>query len=198
MDRRLLRALLLFPLVGCERVVGVTLPATQTRLVVEARLERPRDVTATGRQEVHLTTTDSYFSKTTPPAVRGATVRVADDSGRVVAFTESTTRPGWYETNGLIISVGRKYTLRITWLGDEYVSTETALPSVAIDSLYFSKRTGDVGPVDGLRATISLQDPEGVRNFYLWDQFIDGRRLVSFDSLSFTRAVTSDDIFDGG
>lgn len=196
---RRLRPLLLICAIllsACERVVSLTVPESEPRLVVEARLERVRNAVS-GRQRVKLTTTGSYFSVASPAPVRGAVVRVADDSGRVVTFAESATEPGVYLSTFFVITVGRTYTLRITHDGDEYASTETALGGVPIDSVYFRERTVAVGPVDGLRATIALRDPVGVKNFYLWDQFVDGRRLVSPDSESYSRVVASDDFRDG-
>ncbi|MDZ7630807.1 MAG: DUF4249 domain-containing protein [Gemmatimonadaceae bacterium] len=182
--------------VACERVVGVTIPAATPRLVVEARLERVRGA-VTGQQRVRLTTTDDYFSTTAPPPATGAVVRVEDDSGRVVTFTASDSAPGTYETAFLVINPGRRYTLRITYGGEEFEATETATTGVEIDSLYFASRNGNAGPALGLRATIALRDPAGTKNFYLWDQFIDGRRVISPDSDRFTRVVASDDFRDG-
>ena len=197
---RCLRALALVALFGgiaaCERVVSVTVPASTPRLVVEARLERVRDA-VTGVQRIRLSTTDSYFNSTAPPPVRGATVRVTDDSGRVVVFTESLTDAGVYATNFLVINVRRAYTLRITYAGQEYVSTESTMSGVSIDSIFFAPGNGFRGPADGLRATIALQDPPGVRNFYLWDQFVNGVRLVSPDSESYSRVVASDEFNEG-
>jgi hypothetical protein len=189
--------LLLLGAIGCERVVSIAAPEGPKRLVVEARLERV-DGAVSGAQRIRLTTTDNYFSRTLPPPASGANVRVADDSGRVVPFAEVVAEPGTYTTSALVMTPGRSYTLRITWSGEEYASTERMLPAVPVDSLYFAKRLSLFGPRDGLRATISVNDPVGVKNFYLWDQFVDGRRLLSDDSSSFARITTDDEFFDGG
>jgi Domain of unknown function (DUF4249) len=185
---------------GCERIVTVSAPDSATRLVVEARLERVRGA-ATGAQRIKLSTSSPYFSRAVAPAARGAVVRVADDSGRVVAFAESATEPGIYATNALVVAPGRAYTLRITWQGEEYSSTERTQTGVDIDSLYFVKRvaTGNVGNSNkvGLRATITVRDPVGVANFYLWDQLVNGSRLIVTDTSLFVRPVASDELFDG-
>lgn len=194
--RALMICVVLLGTAACERVVSITVPAVEPRLVVEARLERVRGA-VTGVQRIRLTTTDGYFSSTEPPPARGAVVRVEDDSGRVVTFTESSTEPGVYGTSFLIVSLRRAYTLRITYQGDEYAATEIATPGVAIDSLFFRQRTGFRGPALGLRATIALQEPPDVPNYYLWDQFVDGARLVSPDSGSYFRMVASDEFQDG-
>lgn len=194
--RRLLLLALALTAAACERVVNVTVPDSPPRLVVEARLERLRTAVS-GTQRIRLTTTDRYFSSAPPPPARGAVVRVVDDSGRVVPFAEVSAEPGTYETTVFVINLGRTYTLQITYAGQEFRSTETTTSGVAIDSLWFIERIANVAPTAGLRATIGLRDPAGVKNFYLWDQFVDGRRIVRPDSLGYYRVVASDDLSDG-
>ncbi len=194
--RRIMLTLLCSTAVGCERIVSVSVPDSPPRLVVEARLERVRSAVS-GTQRIRLTTTDRYFSTAAPPPARGAVVRVVDDSGKVVPFAELATEPGTYETTVFVIAVGRSYTLRITYQGEEYVSTETTQPAVAIDSLWFIDRIATISPQAGLRATIGLRDPVGVKNFYLWDQIVNGRRVVRPDSVGYFRVVASDDLSDG-
>jgi hypothetical protein len=150
-----------------------------------------------GAQQIHLTTTSPYFTASAPPPARGAVVRVVDDSGRVTPFVESASEPGTYATTSLTVELGRRYTLRITYRSDEYQSDEVAVPGVAIDSLFFSKRLENVGPVDGLRATLALTDPKGTKNWYLWDQYVDGKRLITPDTTGYTRVVGADELLDG-
>ncbi len=194
--RRIMLTLVCLSAAACERIVSVSVPDSPPRLVVEARLERLRSAVS-GTQRVRLTTTDRYFTTAAPPPARGAVVRVVDDSGRVVPFIELAGEPGTYETTVFVIVVGRRYTLRITYGGEEYVSTEAASPAVAIDSLWFIDRIAKISPQSGLRATIGLRDPPGVKNFYLWDQFVDGRRVVRPDSVGYFRVVASDEFSDG-
>ena len=184
-------------LTGCERVVRVTAPASEARLVVEARLERARGSFGAD-QRIRLTTTeDAFASSNVAPAVVGATVRVVDANGTTFAFTESTTEPGSYTFRNMRLVTGRRYTLQVTWDGDTYTATETMLPAVPLDSIYFRIGEGPPGRPVGLSAAILTRDPDIERNFYLWDQWVDGRRQVSPDSTTFTRAVLSDDIING-
>jgi Domain of unknown function (DUF4249) len=194
--RWVVSATLVVAAAACERVVTVAVPDTPPRLVVEARLERLRSAVS-GTQRIRLTTTDRYFSSAAPPPARGAVVRVVDDSGRVVPFGELASEPGTYATTTFVINVGRTYTLQITYAGQEYRSTETATSGVAIDSLWFIERIANLSPREGPRATIGLLHPVGVKNFYLWEQYVDGRRIVRPDSLGYYRVVASDDFSDG-
>jgi hypothetical protein len=181
--------------VACERVVDLDVPEGPRRLVIEARLERVIG-RVSGNQAITLTTTAPYFGDAAPPPATGATVRVTDDAGAVVAFVEST--PGRYTTDQLIIRIGVAYRLSISYQGQTYESTETAKSVAPIDSLYLeSPRPGRFSGTEGVRATIDLVDPPGLGNFYLWDQFIDGVRVLGPDSSFKYRMVAMDDAVDG-
>lgn len=180
---------------GCERVVTLDLPLNTQRLVVEARIERSMAM-PTSHQEVRLTTVDSYFSDRSAPPAEGAVVRVVDDSGHSVPFAEQPTVPGTYVTEALTAEIGRRYTLVIDFEGERYQATDTLRAVAPIDSLYFERRhPPDSNP--GLRATIDLTDPAEPGNYYLWDEFIDGVRVLSPDSTAAKRAVASDQFQNG-
>ena len=166
---------------GCERVVGLDVAEGPKRLVIEARLERVLG-RVTGLQSIKLSTTAPYFAAATPPAARGATVQVTDDAGGVSSFSESSVA-GTYTTSQLTIAAGRRYTLSILYDGQRYESTDTARAVAPIDSLYFDKaKPGRFSAEGGVIATIDLRDPPNVRNWYLWDQYVDGVRQLGPDS----------------
>lgn len=181
---------------GCERVVNVSGLDYQPRLVVEARLERERGASSAD-QVIHLSVTQDVFATAAPTAARGATVRVLDDANRATPFVESSGEPGVYRAAAMALPVGRALTLEIAWDGDLYRATEIMQPGVAMDSLFFRAEFDEVDTGRNWRATIAVQDPGSQRNFYLWDQWIDGRRLVSPDSEEFSRVVQSDERFNG-
>lgn len=184
-------------LAGCERVVDVDVVEGPRRLVVEARLERVLD-NVSGTQSIRLSTTGSYFSNALPPAARGAAVRVTDNLGNASTFAESSTTPGTYVTGALTIERGRTYTLRIDWEGQRFEGKEQTMTVTPIDSLYFDvPKPGRFSGEGGVRATIDTRDPAGEKNFYLWDQFIDGQRLLGPDSSFKQRIIAPDDAVDG-
>lgn len=193
--RRLAALAALTMVTACERVVDVELQEGPRRLVIEARLERVKG-RVSGDQAITLTTTAPYFDANPSPPARGAVVRVVDESGRTYPFTEA--RPGVYTTSALTIDLGRRYTLRIDFEGQSYEAVETAIPVAAIDSLYFDKpQPGRFSGEGGVRATIDLRDPPGEKNFYLWDQFVNGVRQLGPDSTFLFRVTAPDDGFDG-
>jgi len=186
---------------ACERVVEITVPDGPTRLVVEGRVEAVVG-SASGRQQVILTTTTPYFSQAAAPPARGAQVSIADETGRVVPLLESATAPGHYITESLVARVGGRYTLRIKWQGDDYEAVDTLKPVPPIDSVYFAKRSflgfGRPDDEDTLpRITIDVQDPPGAGNYYLWDLYVDGQRVLVSDSVLRHRAIDTDQYFDG-
>lgn len=182
-------------LTACERVVNVTLPTETPRLVVEARIESPRSGAA-DVPRVRLTTTQPYFDAQQPPAARGAVVVLRDALGATLTLTESS--PGEYTGPAQVIAPGRAYTLDITWGGDRYVATDTAADVAPLDSLYFAlPPAGFPGTRSGLRATINFSDPGGTTNYYQWDQWINGTRVLGVDTLSFGRAIITDLGLDG-
>lgn len=196
--RRILgAALMLGTTAACERVVTVTAPSAEPRLVVEARLERARGA-AVQDQVIRLSTTQDVFSVVAPSAVRGASVRVLDEAQRATVFTESAAEPGVYRAPSMALPTGRSVTLEIGWGGDQYRATEIMQAGVGMDSLFFRPQFSKVNPGPSLRATVAAEDPGTPKNFYLWDQWIDGTRLVSADSVFKSRVVASDELFNGG
>jgi hypothetical protein len=196
LTRTLAAAALSLALAGCERVVTMEVAEGPRRLVVEARIERLRG-RVTGAQRVRLTTTSPYFSTGSPPPATGATVRVADELGTVVTFAESPSTPGTYTTSALVGVVGRRYTLTIDWNGDRYEATERLLGVPPIETFYFDEPLTLFGLEPGPRVTIGLTDPRGVRNWYMWELFIDGRRVLGPDPEMWGPVVSSDEGFDG-
>jgi hypothetical protein len=180
-------------LAACERVVTVQVNEGAKRLVVEARIERVQG-NVTGAQVIRLSETNAYFDSSAPPPATGAAVQVTDDQGTIVSFTESPA--GVYRTNALVGVVGRTYTLSIIFQGQQYQATEQLLSVAPIDTLYFAPPTQDFGPM-GLRATIDFREPGGVENWYLWEQFVNGTRVLGPDSLFRLPVVFSDLGIDG-
>jgi hypothetical protein len=181
---------------ACEKVVELDIPEGAKQLVVEARIERIRGVVS-GTQRIRLTTTDAYFSDSPAPPASGAIVRVTDDAGRSFVFAESRSEPGLYGTESLRAEVGRRYSLQIDYQGERYEATDTLLGVAPIDTLYFAPQSIDFGSPEGVRATIDFQETGGVKNFYLWDQYVDGIRMITSYSEFPVRVVGSDDGRDG-
>lgn len=198
--RRRLATLLALPLLAltgaCERVVDVELATGERLLVVEGRIERIQGEGAIA-QQIRVTTTDRYFSNSAPPPAAGAVVRVTDDAGNSFAFAPSPGDPTLHVSQPFAAQVGRRYTLHVTWQGETYEGSDLLTSIAPIDSLYFMERNSVIGPREGLRATIDTRDPGGERNYYVWDQFVNGVRLIAADSAFKARVFANDDLVDG-
>ncbi len=186
---------------GCERVVDITVPTMPTRLVVSGRLELVRGAPS-GRQVITLSTTTPYFDAEGPLPAFGAEVQVTDSRGVTTMFREQPRAPGVYLTDSLVPALNRRYTLRVRWNNELYEASDSLLPVAPIDSFYFRERTGlfappDVAQESGPRATIDFRDPPGVDNYYVWDQFVDGQQLVAADTAFRFRPMERDAFFNG-
>ncbi|MEO7358992.1 MAG: DUF4249 domain-containing protein [Gemmatimonadaceae bacterium] len=182
---------------ACERVVSITVPDAPRRLVVEARLERGLDFVP-GAQAVQLSTTANYFSGDYPPPATGATVRVTDDLNRSTMFME-TIVPGTYEAP-VSFTVGRtrKYTLSIDFEGQRYTATDSTRQVPRIANLEFDLPNGGrYAGTKGLRAGITYTDTPNVRNFYLWEQYVNNVRQAGPDTAVRMRLIGNDLINDG-
>lgn len=199
-SRARITTLLVLPLLAlagaCERVVDVDLATGERLLVVEGRIER---IIGEGAipQQIRVTTTDRYFSNAVAPAATGATVRVTDDAGHSLAFTPTPGDASLYVSAPFAAEVGRRYTLHVSWQGEQYEGSDLLTSVAPIDSMYFMERNNVIGPREGLRATIDTRDPAGERNYYVWDQLVNGVRLIAADSTFKARVFANDDLVDG-
>jgi hypothetical protein len=199
MRRRLTCTLGLFALVlvgACERVIDLNLTEGDRKLVVEARLERVLS-RASNLQTIKLSTTGDYFSGAAPPPATGATVTVTSNLGVVSTFMESAV-PGTYSTSALTPARGRTYTLRISYAGQQYEATEATMPVAPIMTLTFrSPVAGRYSGRGGVRATIQFTDRPGERNYYMWDEYVNGVRQLGPDSSVKLHILANDDGYDG-
>lgn len=180
---------------GCERIVEVEIEAGERRLVVEGRIELVKQAPP-GLQTIRLTTTDAFFSNRAAPPATGATVTVTSGSGVVSPFVEA--EPGLYVTGDLLPEIGEVYTLSVGYLGDAYRASAELRPVAPIDSLYFIfEEKTIIIEEEGFRAAIDYADPPGERNFYLWEQLVDGVNIIPPDPGNAFNLVSEDEFYDG-
>lgn len=184
------RLLLLLPLLAaCQKVVNIDLNTADPRVVVEGRL-----TDTTGKFQVKLSKTTSYFDDQKAPAVSGAVVTISDLSGMVDTLHEDSA--GVYNTAKFLMGKPmHTYTLTVKAEGKTYSSVSTMPDSVKIDSLHFTP------PGQGRRGfrentnpmvTCYFTDPAGKSNYYRVDVFKD-------DTLTNTRRynIIDDQFTDG-
>lgn len=191
--------LALAPLAACEQVIELDTPAREANLVVSGQV-----VDQPGRTRVTLTTSLPPASRTTPPPVSGAQVRIVEQA-RDLSEILRETQPGSgiYEptTANYRGQVGSSYRLVVTLpSGQTYESeVERLAPVPAIDSIY-ARPLADLEPPTGDRGlpqrevAIDLTDPAGERNFYRFFYYVND---TIDNSVEGRLGITPDEYFDG-
>jgi hypothetical protein len=175
----LLSLLLIFS--ACEDVVELDLNNTDSRLVIDARVELTADGTTT--TFVQLNRTAGFYVERNP-IVEDATVYITDSNGQ--RFDVSYNGDGIYRTSMLSVIDGMDYTLTIEDGGNTYSSTEQlvrTVPLIEVEQLTVSGFGDDL-----LRLTAFYNDPVGMGDYYLFEYI---------DELNEQVDVTDDEFVDG-
>lgn len=133
--------------------------------------------TEAGPHTIRLTRGDTYgsvFEGLIRP-VRGATVIIRDDLGKVIFLGEDFDDRGSYLTpEGFRAEVGRSYTLQIQLSqGEVYTSLpEKVIATPPIKNLSYRSVTvpveGEINPASGVQLVVEIDDPAEDNNFYFW------------------------------
>lgn len=181
---------------GCQEVIQIDLEEGKKRLVIEGRIEKIEDNTS-GYQSISLSSTSDYFSNSQTPRVTGATVSVSDDSGNIYLFQESSSIAGLYETYNLNAQIGSTYTLFIEYDGEVYSGKEKLYEVTSIDSIYQEFKPDNLFDEEGIRIKIDFTDPPMKDNFYLWQQFQDGKSYIDVNGGTKWTIISPVEFFNG-
>lgn len=164
--RQLALAAGLLTAASCQKVVTLDLKNTSPQLAIEANLaDDGQPCTVLLSRSVDYTQTNNF------PAVRGATITLSDDAGGRETLAETST-PGQYRGRTLTGQPGRRYTLRVESEGQAYVAACT-LPAPVMPLRGLKAQKSVVGT--NIQLVPEYQDPAGVRNYYLFRQYRNGR-----------------------
>lgn len=148
---------------SCTDVIDVEVPFAGPNLVVEASIEWQKG-TIGNVQTVKLSELKPYFDSTTSTIVKGATVKVTNDSnGKEVYFIDQNN--GNYTTTAFIPVVNQSYTLEVVHRGETFIGRETLTPVVKIDRVDQSTENG-FSP-NAIEVNIYFRDPVDQENYYL-------------------------------
>ncbi|WP_288425315.1 DUF4249 domain-containing protein [uncultured Spirosoma sp.] len=182
---------------ACETVIDAKLDTSPTQLSIDGTItDQP------GPQTVRLSLTAPYFDSATTPAAKGATVTVADNTGRTYVFTDPDNdgyyvwQPAQRDTMGRI---GRTYKLTIAYQGDTYIASSTMNRVPAIDSLVFREaRINPISSTMGYRASFYARDFPGARDYYrvrfFWNGVLQNkpRNIVTVQDAAFRGSADTD------
>ena len=177
---------------SCTDVIEVDVPDSPPRLVVEASIDWIKG-TDGSEQLVKLSTSTPYFENLEETPVRGASVKVINDSDRT-EFSFADQNDGTYRTSDFTPLMGQSYTLEIVYDGEVYLAKETMTAVTDITSVFQSRDNGF--DKNALEVNIEWNDPANIKNFYLSkfqrrgdllqtlfdlkDEFTDGNRMTIF------------------
>ena len=157
-------ASLLLLATSCTKVVDLELRDASPRLVIEGQLANNGQPCV-----VQLARSAGYKEINSFPPVTGAVITLSDDAGGLETLSE--TSPGQYRGRALTGQPGRRYTLRVEAEGQSYVAVSTMPAVVPLTGLRL-----EPSPFGSdLRVVPVYQDPAGVRNYYLFRQYHNGR-----------------------
>jgi hypothetical protein len=179
---------------SCEKVINIDLDDSKTRLVVEGGIFHHVDATDnTGYQEIKLSTNFPYFgNQNVPHHLSGAEVNVKDNqTGTVVAFTESITTPGLYTTDNLIAEVNHSYTLNITAVVGEEEQVFEATDSITriappLESVSFEYEEDEFEDEEeekevGYITLVSFTEPQETIDYYKFTTIVEGEIVNAED-----------------
>jgi len=155
--RRIGRGLALLALGGCvDSYLPEVVSANATYLVVDGFIN------GNGRSTFLLSRTENIAATTVPPVETGATLYLADDTGRRYSLSEVTS--GTYQSDSLVLDPRRQYQLSIrTSRSASYASDLVPLKvTPPLDKLGFALRDGQV------QLQLSTHDASAQSRYYRW------------------------------
>ncbi|GAB3864332.1 hypothetical protein GCM10028824_01740 [Hymenobacter segetis] len=151
---------------SCQKVITLDLQSSAPRLSIEGNLADDGQPCT-----VLLARSTSYTETNTFPAVSGAVVTLSDNAGGLETLAETST-PGQYRGRTILGQPGRRYTLRVETDGQAYVAVST-LPSPVVPLSGLRAQKAPIGT--NIQALPDYLDPAGTRNYYLFQQYRNGR-----------------------
>lgn len=124
----------LFIFSACQDKIDIKLDQGTSQLAVDAFISNQPST-----QKIRLTKTSGYFDNSPSPSAIGAVVKVTDNNnGKVFNFIDANSSGNylWTPAPGDSIGViGDRFTLSITYSGEQYVATSVMNPAPIIDSI---------------------------------------------------------------
>jgi len=186
-------------LYACKKTVHLPRNSTTPRIVIQGEI-----TDAAGAYIVQINKTVNFYAENNFPPISGASVKISDNEGHTDSLTE--TSPGIYSTQTLQGKPGGTYTLSVLVQDTLYTAVSTMPYPVNFDSITF--RSTDAFGNKRITVVPNFQDPAGVKNYYLFNEYLNGLLLtkdifVFDDRLSDGKYVTrglrntDDDVHEG-
>lgn len=167
-------------LCSCKKEVNLNLDDAGPHIVIEGVV-----TDAAGPYMVKVNMSVNFKAENTFPPVSGGRVRISDNEGHSDSLIE--TSPGVYTTQTMTGRPGNTYTLSVQVRDTLYTAVSTMPFPVPFDSVTFRK-AGAFGNKN-IRAVPNFRDPPGIKNYYLFNEYLNGI-LVTKDIFVFSDRLT--------
>lgn len=159
---------LITTVVGCTKTIQVNLNDADPQLIIEGKV-----LDTTGPYYVKLSNSVNFSASNTFPPVSGAIISITDQTAQLTDHLAETV-PGTYATDSLEGVPGHIYQLRVNVGGVQYTAISQMPEAVKLDSVTFQKFNafGD----ETIFAVTNFQDPAGIKNYYTFVEFINGKQ----------------------
>jgi hypothetical protein len=157
----------IFLFCSCHKIVTLKLNTASAQIVIQGEVT---DVA--GPYTVTINQTVGFYADNSFPAVSGAVVKISDNQGATDSLTETST-PGVYTTHTLQGMPGNTYTLSVFAQNENYSAISTMPAPVPLDSVTFETTSG-FGQ-HRIDAVANFQDPAGIKNYYQFQEYINGQ-----------------------
>lgn len=170
-------ALVLF-FTSCTKEVNMKLKSADPQLVIEGNItNEPGPYTVQIRKSVNFSNPNTF------PAVSGAVVVIADNSGVTDTLKEKV--PGIYQTAALVGIPGRTYTLKVLVEGKSINAVSTMPQPVRLDTISFDLFTSKGNSGGPEYSTLPVfTDPANAVNNYRFIQTINGKPDKTYFALN--------------
>jgi len=152
-------------LYSCKKTVTLDLNNAGPHIVIEGAVT---DIAGPYTVKIHRSA--DFYAENSFPAISGAAVRISDNEGNTDSLME--TSPGVYTTTTLQGKPGNTYTMSVRVQDTLYTAVSTMPFPVPFDSVTFRK-AGAFGSKN-IRAVSNYQDPPDIKNYYMFNEYING------------------------
>jgi hypothetical protein len=153
---------------SCKKVVHLKLDDAGPHIFIQGEVT---DVA--GPCTVKINRSVSFDAENSFPPVSGGRVTISDSEGNSDSLIEAS--PGVYTTTTLQGRPGVTYTMSVQVQDTLFTAVSTMPFPVPFDSITFRKQ-GGIGK--DITAVPNFQDPAGVKNYYMFYEFLNGRQIT--------------------
>lgn len=171
---------------SCEEPFQLDLKQSPTKVVIEGLVtDRPE------MQSIKVTRSTDFYGTGQTPRVTNAGVSVTDDLGSVVNFVHNPRNHP--DSSGIYVpevsfagSIGRTYTLKVSFEGEVYEAEDELVSIIPIDSLTIEiDKEEQANPEEKgefYEVLMFAREPQDVDNFYLFKFYKNDTLSYFFDT----------------